>query len=434
MVRWPIVRQRVLVVSASMGAGHDGAARELTRRLRDRGHTVEVVDFLHALPAHLGPGLRRFYRFQIRYMPNSYERTYKLWFRAPWMWKPFVLFEHLLAGRRVRAWVQDFRPDVVVSVYPFSSLVLGELRRRGRIGVPVVTFLTDFAVHPRWIHPSVDLHLTIHPQVAADAVERSHGAALAPGPLVGPAFTDHLPSRSAARRALGIPEEARVVLVVAGSWAVGNVEETVETISAAGRYLPVTLCGSDTALQRRLQVRGLGVAVGWTDQVPAYVASADVLVENAGGLSFLEACASRLPVITYDPIAGHGRDNARAMERAGVAYVPTSATDLLVALDELSTPGPARDVLVDRALAMFRGDASEEVVRIGAAHRRLLEDAETVRQVASWPAPVTRPPRRNAAARARRQASKAGALGMGSFGIWLVLASLAVLSLIDAPW
>jgi UDP-N-acetylglucosamine:LPS N-acetylglucosamine transferase len=395
---------------------------------------VEVVDFLRALPAHLGPGLRRFYRFQIRYLPSSYERTYKLWFRAPWLWKPFVRFEHLLAGRRVCAWVRDFEPDVVVSVYPFSSLVLGELRRRGRIDVPVVTFLTDFAVHPRWIHPSVDLHLAVHPQVAADAVERSHGAALAPGPLVGPAFTDHLPSRQAARAALGIPAEARMVLVVAGSWAVGNVEETVETISAAGRYLPVTLCGSDTGLQRRLHARGLGVAVGWTDQVPAYVASADVLVENAGGLSFLEACASQVPVITYDPIAGHGKDNARAMERAGVAYVPTSPVELLVALDELSAPGPARDVQVHRALAMFRGDAADEVVRIGDAHRRALDHDPATVPSASWPGPEARDRRRNAAARARRRASKAGVLGLGSVASWVLLASLAVLSLIDAPW
>lgn len=413
-----------------MGAGHDGAARELTRRLRAGGHTVEVVDFLQALPAHLGPLLRRFYRFQIRYLPDSYERTYNLWFRAPWLWKPFVLFEHLLAGRHVRSWVQGFTPDVVVSVYPFSSLVLGELRRRRRIDVPVVTFLTDFAVHPRWIHPAVDLHLTIHPQVAADAAERSHGPALAPGPLIGPAFTDRLPSRHEARAALAIAEEARMVLVVAGSWAVGNVEETVETICASGRYLPVTLCGSDTGLQCRLQARGLGVAVGWTDQVPAYVAAADVLVENAGGLSFLEACAAHLPVITYDPIAGHGRDNARAMERAGVAYVPTSPTDLLVAIDELSTPGPARDVLVDRASAMFRGDAAEEVTRLALAHRRLLDD-DPVRQVGRRPTPVARPPRWGAAAQARR---RAGAAGMTSVGSWVLLASLVVRALVDVPW
>jgi len=41
-----------------MGAGHDGAARELARRLERRGHEAVVVDFLDAMPLRIGPVLR----------------------------------------------------------------------------------------------------------------------------------------------------------------------------------------------------------------------------------------------------------------------------------------------------------------------------------------------------------------------------------------
>lgn len=426
MVRSAVVHQRVLVVSASMGAGHDGAAGELARRLEAEGHAVRVVDFLHALPARLGPGLRSFYRFQIRYLPNSYERTYHLWFKAPWMWKPFVRLEHALAGERIMAWIDDFAPDVVVSVYPFSSLVLGELRGRGAITVPVVTFLTDFAVHPRWIHPDIDLHLAVHPQVAIDATERSKGPALAPGPLVRPVFSEPLPDRQVARATLGIPADARVVLVVAGSWAVGNVEETVETIARSGRYLPVTLCGSATALRNRLAAKGLGLPVGWTDQVPCYLAAADVLVENAGGLSFLEACAAGLPVVTYDPIAGHGRDNARCMARAGVAYVPATPEELLAALDELSVPGLARDELLARARSMFTGDAAREVVQVAIGHQERKGAAPLV--PSSAPAAAPPPPERRG--RLRIKTLRPGLAQLLTAGGWALAATgaLAVLN------
>ena len=44
--------------------------------------------------------------------------------------------------------------------------------------------------------------------------------------------------------------------------------------------------------------------------MPALMAAADALVENAGGLTCMEAFAVGLPVITFQPIAGHGKDNA----------------------------------------------------------------------------------------------------------------------------
>src|SRR5437763_2302504 len=39
-------RPRAVVVSAAMGAGHDGAAAEIGRRLVERGFDVEHVDFV----------------------------------------------------------------------------------------------------------------------------------------------------------------------------------------------------------------------------------------------------------------------------------------------------------------------------------------------------------------------------------------------------
>ena len=73
--------------------------------------------------------------------------------------------------------------------------------------------------------------------------------------------------------------------------------------------------------------------------MPTLMAAADVLVENAGGLSCMEALAVGLPVVTYLPIAGHGRHNAREMERAGLTVWARSATELGEALGRLDHSG-----------------------------------------------------------------------------------------------
>ncbi|MGH9206827.1 MAG: hypothetical protein ACRD1G_09755, partial [Acidimicrobiales bacterium] len=73
---------RILVVSARVGAGHDGAARELSRRLQAQGARTQIVDFLDAAP-WWGRLLQRIYRLQLEAAPWSYEAAYRVWYRAP---------------------------------------------------------------------------------------------------------------------------------------------------------------------------------------------------------------------------------------------------------------------------------------------------------------------------------------------------------------
>src|SRR5262249_42307164 len=65
---------------------------------------------------------------------------------------------------------------------------------------------------------------------------------------------------------------------------------------------------------------GTGIAVGWTDAMAQLIQACDVVVQNAGGLSSLEALACRKPVLTYRCLPGHGLTNAAALELTG--WVP----------------------------------------------------------------------------------------------------------------
>ena len=120
--------KRVLIVSASMGAGHNGAARELERRLSDRGHEATVVDFLDCLPFGIGTLMPVLYEMQLRLAPWAYEATYRLWYLFPFVFAPLGAFINLMTGRRVRRWVREANADVVISTYPMASLVLGRAR------------------------------------------------------------------------------------------------------------------------------------------------------------------------------------------------------------------------------------------------------------------------------------------------------------------
>jgi UDP-N-acetylglucosamine:LPS N-acetylglucosamine transferase len=362
--------RRILIISASMGAGHDGAANELRKRLEAQGHAVTIIDFLHCCPFGIGWFIKWSYLVQLRVAPWSYELTYRLWYKMPSTWGFIVRLDTFIAGKRIRRAIVETDADVVVSTYPLSSLVLGNMRKKRWLKVPVMTYLTDFAVHPLWVHPHVDVHLATSEFAAVTARQRGGEDTRAPGPLVGDRFERaEEVGRAAARAELGLADDERAVLVVAGSWGVGDITGTFDAICEAGDFHPVVVCARDEDLKAALEARGSGTILGWTNDMPQLMAACDVMVENAGGLTANEAFAVGLPVVTFLPIAGHGKDNAEGMSELGVTRYARNLDELRDALTVLSRPSAARQAQIAKAHSLFVGDAADDV--LSEAARRL---------------------------------------------------------------
>lgn len=96
-------------------------------------------------------------------------------------------------------------------------------------------------------------------------------------------------------------------------------EQVAAEIQESGSAVPVVVCGRNEALAERLRKAGVEHVYGWVDDMPDLMSAADVLVQNAGGLTSLEAFASGLPVASYRCIPGHGQTNAAALQEAGLA-------------------------------------------------------------------------------------------------------------------
>ena len=367
-----------------MGAGHDGAANELRKRLEAQGHTVRIIDFLHCCPFGIGWFIKWSYLVQLRVAPWSYELTYRLWYKMPSTWGFIVRLDTFISGKRIRRAIVETDADVVVSTYPLSSLVLGNMRKKRWLKVPVMTYLTDFAVHPLWVHPHVDVHLATSEFAAATARQRGGEDSRAPGPLVGDRFERaEEVGRARARAELGLADDARAVLVVAGSWGVGDITGTFDAICAAGDFHPVVVCARDEALKAALQARGSGTILGWTNDMPQLMAACDVMIENAGGLTANEAFAVGLPVVTFLPIAGHGKDNAEGMSELGVTRYARNLDELRDALTALSRPGEPRQAQIAKAHSLFVGDATDDV--LSEAARRLRDGIEKPVQMPKLP-------------------------------------------------
>ena len=270
---------RVLILTADIGAGHDLPAQLLADALEERGAEVTVVDAIEAAGGVLKASTRTGAETVLRRLPWVFAIQYFfLAIFAPT--RAVISFAGTRLGRPVmQRLVAEHRPDVIASTYPGATEILGWMRTSGHLDVPVVAEITDLAALHFWANAGIDAHAMIHAESYAEVAQiagTGHPIVHARG-MVRPAFEDP-PSRAAARQALELDPDARIVLVSGGGWGVGRLEDAADAALRAGATV-ICLCGSNDGLRTRLQGRGDPRlhAIGFTDRMPEWMAAADVL-------------------------------------------------------------------------------------------------------------------------------------------------------------
>ncbi|MFB7209013.1 hypothetical protein [Streptomyces sp. NPDC056255] len=78
-------------------------------------------------------------------------------------------------------------------------------------------------------------------------------------------------------------------------------------------------------------------------------------IDNAAGQTALEAMAVGLPVVSYRPIPGYGREGTRWVAEHGLTECAPDPWALIRALDRLTPSGPARERRITTARSLFSG-------------------------------------------------------------------------------
>jgi processive 1,2-diacylglycerol beta-glucosyltransferase len=311
---------RVLILSADVGEGHAAAARALAHQIEESPEQAEVtvIDGLAAMGPLLRPVVEDGYRVQLRFFPWTYTLVY-------WMLEHVLPFRALvrrvlcaLGSRPLARAIALHDPDVVVSTYPAVTVVLARLRRTGAVECPTVATITDLTGLFFWAQPGIDTHLVMYGE-SMPSVERiaGRGSVQLVRPLISAEFLEPR-CPIASRRALGLPEHGRMVVVSGGGWGVGDIAGAVrEFIEAPEVTSIVCLAGRNDPLAEKLRAAFAGEervhVYGFTDKMPDLLAAADVLVHSTGGVTCLEAMAAGTPVVSYGLPVGHARLNTRAM-------------------------------------------------------------------------------------------------------------------------
>lgn len=332
---------RILLVTADMGGGHNATARALEERARVLWPDCDVrwVDTLDVMGPGVGPLFRRIYVVNVQRTPWLYEYFYNSLLRWHWFAASSKRVVGTWCGRRLQTVIDDYSPDLILSVYPLGSAGLQWLRRFRGLRVPIGAWVSDFAPHPFWVYRDLDLHLVMHETAIAPALAAEPQACVQ---VCAPPVTGNfVPEEDRdARTVLGLPADTFIALVSTGAYGFGDVDAGVRALLDADPSVQVVVaCGRNDKRRRRLDALRLAPerlrALGWVQNMPQWLRAADIVVTNAGGATALEALACGVPVVMFDPIAAHGRANAALMAESGLALLCPTGTELTAAVQRL---------------------------------------------------------------------------------------------------
>ena len=216
-----------------------------------------------------------------------------------------------LARARALGRLVDAADLVVLHVHPFDAVAPIALADRG--GRPPVV-LVNHADHCFWLGPRVaDLVVSTRPAAARSCAARRGVTPERTSLLAVPADAPvALPDRERARRALGLPADARVLVAMASAYKLERIDDVgfLDLLEPVVAALPGTILvavgpedeGAWRAAGERTggRVRALGVL----PDPSAALAAGDVFVDGYPCSSLtaaLEAAAAGLPVVSHQP-------------------------------------------------------------------------------------------------------------------------------------
>ncbi|MFD7667334.1 glycosyltransferase [Streptomyces sp. NPDC059788] len=170
-------------------------------------------------------------------------------------------------------------------------------------------------------------------------------------PLVGPlAGLDRMALRARARRELGVPEGARLLLVNGGSLGAARLTEAAVGLAARHRsrtdvrlLVKTGPAALEETRERLVATGGAAVAeaVPYLDRMDLAYAAADLVVCRAGSATVAELATIGMPavLVPYPHAPGdHQTHNARVLSDAGAAVLLPDAETTAERLDALVTP------------------------------------------------------------------------------------------------
>jgi len=341
---------KLLILSASAGAGHIRAAQAIEKAAIQLNAAKEVIhiDTLEYTNKVFRNLYSKAYIEMVNKTPELLGWIYdKL--DTPWEKERRRLAVDKLNTRPFVKFVKKYQPDAIICTHFLPAEIVSWMKAKEKLTCPQGIVITDFDVHALWL-----CHHYEHYFVAIDEAS-VHLNKLGiwtdkisvTGIPIDPIFSEQK-DKQAMRLKYGLDPNKTTILISAGGFGVGPVELLLKALLHSKNPLQIiAICGKSTELKQRVDTLAATLAnnssvtikpVGYTKDMDEYMSASDILLGKPGGLTTSEALAKGLVFVIFNPIPGQEERNSDHLLEQGVAIrcnnLPTLAYKIDCLLDD----------------------------------------------------------------------------------------------------
>ncbi|MEZ0537326.1 glycosyltransferase [Caldicellulosiruptoraceae bacterium PP1] len=326
-----------LILTINAGGGHLSAANAIKKAIQNRNfeNKVLIVDALKLINPILDKLAIGTYLKAIKTVPFIYGLMYDSTEKGPPKKLNNVIYEKFyFVFYKLLNIINDFEPDIIIGTHPSPVDMVCELKKRGKIGTPVISVVTDFTIHPFWINPLVDYYVVHHENLVYEAILRGaeKDKILTFGIPISPLFVENNDTENL---------NNKNILVMGGSLGLGKIDKIVDIILKNNtQYNIIVVTGNNKILkdmisQRYEKYTDKIIVLGFVDYIYQLMSISSLLITKPGGLTCAEALSKNLPMFLFSPIPGQEERNTFYLVNNGAAVYSESLEQFDITFNQI---------------------------------------------------------------------------------------------------
>jgi len=368
--------RKVLLLSASAGAGHVRAAEAIEKAFnqakdgdRREVHHIDVLNYTNKLFRHL---YSKAYIDLVNKMPEVpgwvYDKLDK-----PWKNERRRLALDKLNTRPFVKLLREYQPDLIVCTHFLPAEIVSWLRAKQRLASRQVIIVTDFDVHAMWLVHHYEHYFVAleEARVYLEALGIPPTRITVSGIPIDPVFGVRK-DKQEMRAKHGLAPDRTTILLSAGGFGVGSVDALVNSLlPLQHRAQIVAICGRNEELKKRLSRLSARIKsdatvtlkpFGYTKEMDELMTASDLVIGKPGGLTTSEALAKGLVFVIVNPIPGQEERNSDHLLEAAVAIRSNNLPTLSYKLDRLLADPQRFKSMQANSRRMGHPNAAKEIV------------------------------------------------------------------------
>ncbi|MBQ5810528.1 MAG: polysaccharide biosynthesis protein [Clostridia bacterium] len=345
---------RTLVLSCNTGEGHNSAAKAIKEYYELQGEYCVIEDSISFTSQKMSKFLSDWHVFLYRHMPTAFGKGYGFIERHPsYLEEGSAAYKLLTIGtKKLQEYISENSIDNVICTHIFSALLLTRAMEKYPMCIKTAMVYTDYTCFPGTSATYLDVYFLPHSSLAPifANIGIPEKKLVPAGIPVRQKFFNPLP-KDEAKRLAGVDPDHTHILMMSGSMGCGPIEATaVHLAEKMGSDCELTIiCGTNKSAKEDLE-KALGGRknihiLGFVENVPALLDSADIYFTKPGGISTSEAAKKAIPMVLIQAVEGCETHNYKFFTKMGVAVLSDKPEKLAeMGLEIINTDGKLEEM------------------------------------------------------------------------------------------